>query len=48
MTKPFYDSLETRAPAEREAHLMAGLPAQVAYAQQATNAYGAILAGVDA
>jgi phenylacetate-CoA ligase len=48
MTKPFYDSLETRAPAEREAHLMAALPAQVAYAQEATGAYREILAGVDA
>jgi phenylacetate-CoA ligase len=48
MTKAFYDSLETRAPAEREAQLMAALPAQVAHARQSTGAYGAILAGVDA
>ena len=48
MSKQFYDSLETRAPAEREAQLMAALPAQVAHAQQATAAYREILAGVDA
>jgi len=48
MTKAFYDSLETRAPAEREAQLMAALPAQVAHARQSTGAYGAILADVDA
>ncbi len=44
----FYDSLETRDPTEREAQLMAALPAQVAHAQQATRAFGEILAGVDA
>src|SRR5690606_7459147 len=44
----FYDSLETRDPAEREAQLMAALPAQVAHAQQQTRAFGEILAGVDA
>lgn len=48
MSKQFYDSLETRAPAEREAQLMAALPAQVAHAQQATAAFREILAGVDA
>ena len=44
----YYDSLETRDPAQREAQLMAALPRQVAHAQQATPAYAAILAGVDA
>jgi phenylacetate-CoA ligase len=44
----YYDSLETRTPAQREAELMAALPAHVAHAQRATGAYGAILAGVDA
>jgi phenylacetate-CoA ligase len=44
----YYDSLETRTPAQRETELMAALPAQVAHAQRATAAYGAILAGVDA
>jgi phenylacetate-CoA ligase len=43
----FYDSLETRDPAEREAALLAALPAQVARAQ-ATAAGARTLAGVDA
>jgi hypothetical protein len=30
----FYDALETRDPIEREAALMAALPAQVAHAQK--------------
>ncbi|MBS0465836.1 MAG: AMP-binding protein [Proteobacteria bacterium] len=45
---PFYDALETRAPDEREAALMAALPQQVAHAQQASSAFASILAGVDA
>jgi len=44
----FFDSLETRDPAQREAQLMAALPQQVRHAQQATPAFAAILAGVDA
>ncbi|GAB3662366.1 phenylacetate--CoA ligase family protein [Ramlibacter alkalitolerans] len=44
----YYDSLETRPAAEREAELMAALPAQVAHAQRATAAYREILEGVDA
>ena len=44
----FFDSLETRPAAQREADLMAALPAQVAHAQHATTAYADILAGVDA
>ena len=43
-----YDTLETRPPAEREAQLMAALPAQVAHAQQRSAAFAEILAGVDA
>lgn len=43
-----YDKLETRSPADREAQLMAALPAQIAHAQQRSRAYGEILAGVDA
>lgn len=43
-----YDKLETRSPAEREAQLLAALPAQVAHAQQRSRAYGEILAGIDA
>jgi phenylacetate-CoA ligase len=42
-----YDSLETRDPADREAALLAALPAQVR-AAQATAAMGEKLAGVDA
>lgn len=43
----FYDALETRDPAQREADLMAALPAAVARAQR-TPAGAALLAGVDA
>jgi len=42
----FYDALETRDPAAREAALMAALPAQVR-AAQATAALGEALGGVD-
>jgi phenylacetate-CoA ligase len=43
----FFDALETRDPAAREAALLAALPAQVA-AAMATSAFGEILRGVDA
>ena len=43
----FFDALETRDPAQREAALMAALPAHVAHAQAQTRAFGEILAGVD-
>ena len=43
----FYDSLETRSPAEREAALMAALPAQVAHARQNAPAFAALLADID-
>ena len=43
----FYDALETRDPAAREAALMVALPRQVAAAQR-TRALGEALAGVDA
>jgi len=33
MNLPYYDTLEIRDPAAREAALMAALPAQVAHAQ---------------
>ncbi len=46
--RPFYDNLETRAPAEREAALLAALPAHIAHAQQHSRAFAEILAGVDA
>ncbi len=44
----FYDALETRAPADREAQLMAALPRQVAHAQRRAPALAQILAGVEA
>ena len=44
----FFDALETRSPAEREAALMAALPRQIAHAQAHSAALGALLAGVDA
>jgi len=44
----FHDALETRDPTEREAALMAALPAQIAHAQQHTAAYASLLAGVNA
>ena len=48
MSVEFFDALETRDPAAREAALMAALPAQIAHAQQHAGAYAALLAGVDA
>ena len=44
----YFDSLETRDPAEREAALMAALPSQIAHAQTHGTAMAEILAGVDA
>jgi phenylacetate-coenzyme A ligase PaaK-like adenylate-forming protein len=41
------DALETRAPAEREAALLAALPAQIAHARSASSAFAEILAGID-
>ena len=43
----FFDSLETRSPAEREAALMAALPRQISHAQAHSPAFAAILQGVD-
>jgi phenylacetate-CoA ligase len=43
----FFDAFETREPAQREAALMAALPAQVAHAKQASAALAQILASVD-
>ena len=43
-----YDSLETRAPAEREAALLARLPGQVAHAQAHSRYFSERFAGVDA
>ncbi|QTD44932.1 phenylacetate--CoA ligase family protein [Ottowia testudinis] len=44
----FFDALETRTLAEREAALMAALPRQIAHAQAHSTAMAEILAGVDA
>ncbi|OGB00697.1 MAG: AMP-dependent synthetase [Burkholderiales bacterium RIFCSPHIGHO2_12_FULL_69_20] len=44
----FYDALEQRHPADREAALQAALPGHIARAQQATSAFAESLAGVDA
>ena len=43
-----YDTLETRQPQDREAALMAALPAQIAHAQQLSAAFAEILRGVNA
>ena len=43
-----YDALESRDPGQREAALLAALPAQVAHAKQNTDGFGRILADVDA
>ena len=43
----YYDSLETRAPAEREKALLAALPAQIAHAQQHAPGFSRILTDVD-
>ena len=43
----FYDTQETRAPAEREAALLAALPAQIAHARSNAPAFSTILADVD-
>jgi phenylacetate-CoA ligase len=44
----FYDTLEQRDPAMREAALLAALPGHIARAQQATSAFADSLACVDA
>ena len=41
------DALETRAPAEREAALLAALPAQIAHARSASPAFAEILEDID-
>jgi phenylacetate-CoA ligase len=43
----FYDALETRDPAVREAALMAALPGQIAQAQANAGAWARTLAGID-
>jgi phenylacetate-CoA ligase len=44
----FFDALETRSPAEREAAHMAALPAHIAHAQTSTATFAEILKGIDA
>ena len=46
--KTHLDALETRAPAEREAALLAALPAQIAHAQQNAPAFAEFLRGINA
>jgi phenylacetate-CoA ligase len=43
-----FDTLEARDPVEREAALLAALPAQIAHAQSSSPAYTELLASVDA
>lgn len=43
-----FDTLETRAHADREAALMAALPQHIAHAQQHSAAYASLLAGINA
>ncbi|HOI51880.1 MAG TPA: phenylacetate--CoA ligase family protein, partial [Azonexus sp.] len=43
----YYDSLETRDPAVREADLMDKLRSQLAHAKQASTYYAHVLAGID-
>jgi phenylacetate-CoA ligase len=47
MEKPFYDALETRDPAEREASLIAALPRIIAAAKQHAPAYRRLLAAIE-
>jgi phenylacetate-CoA ligase len=42
-----YDALETRSPTEREAALLAALPAQVAHAQKSSAAFAALLKDIN-
>ena len=44
----YFDALEKRPPAEREASLMAALPQQIAHARTRSTAFTDLLAGVDA
>ena len=45
--KDFYDTLETRDPAEREQDLIRKVSDQVSHAMANTTAYAEILAGAD-
>ena len=43
----YFDALEARAPAEREAALLAALPRHIAHAKQSSPAFAALLADVN-
>ncbi|MBV8456829.1 MAG: phenylacetate--CoA ligase family protein, partial [Acetobacteraceae bacterium] len=47
MDIPFYDALETRDPAEREASLMAAVPRIIAAAKEHTLAYRRLFSTVE-
>ncbi len=44
----YFDALENRDPAEREAALMGALPAHIRHAQRSTSGFAESLAGIDA
>ena len=44
---PFFDALETRSPAEREAQLLAALPGHIAHAKANAPGFARIFAGVE-
>ena len=44
---PLFDALEAREPAQREAALMAALPAQLAHARKSSPAYAELLQGFE-
>jgi len=46
-SSPFYDTLETRTPQQREEQLMAALPKQIAHARAHASAYAEVLADVN-
>ena len=48
MSNTFFDALESRTPQAREAALLEGLPTQIAYAKQSSEAFAALLVDVDA
>ena len=47
MLKTYYDGLETRKPADREAGLMAALPRILHHAKSKSSRYGQLLADID-
>jgi len=47
MTQQYFDALENRPPAEREAALLSALPQQISHAKQYAPAFAALLAAVN-